>query len=103
MRRLFHCAALAAVLLAAAPFAAKAQQGTMPLPNALYLGAEAGVIIPQSMSVHGSGVSGGTLVSARGDLNFDAGPAAGITFGGHVNPYVAIEANFEYASSMSPR
>jgi len=98
MRRSFYRGVLAALLLSVASFAAEAQQATMPLPNGLYLGAEAGLIIPQSISIHGSGISGGSLIGAKGDLNLETGPAAGIIFVGHVNPAFAVEANLEYAS-----
>jgi len=96
MRRLIQCAAVAALLLGVAPFAAEAQQ-VMALPNGFYAGVEAGAIVPQSISVHGSGSSCGETVTANGDLNFKAGPAAGVVFGAHVLPTLAIEGNFEYA------
>ena len=44
MRRLYQCAAVAALLLGVAPFAAEAQQ-TVPLGNGLYVGVEAGAIV----------------------------------------------------------
>src|SRR6185437_14478759 len=95
MRRLFQCAAVAALLVGVAPFAAEAQ--TMALPHGLYVGVDAGVIVPESISLKGSETSGGTTVTFNGDLNFETGAATGLTLGYHVNPFVAVEGNFEYA------
>jgi len=58
MRRLFQCAAVAALLVGVAPFAAEAQ--TMALPHGLYVGVDAGVVVPESISLKGSETSGGT-------------------------------------------
>jgi len=91
MRRLFQCVAIAALLAGAAPFAAEAQ--TMALPHGLYVGVDAGVIVPESISVHGSSAG----VTFNGDLNFETGAATGITLGYHVTPFIAVEGNFEYA------
>lgn len=95
MRRLFHCAAVAALLLGVAPFAAEAQ--TVALPHGLYAGVDAGVIVPESIGVHGSATSGGTTATFNGNLNFETGAATGLTLGLHVNPFLAVEGNFEYA------
>jgi opacity protein-like surface antigen len=95
MRRLFQCAAVAALLLGAAPLSAQAQ--TMALPHGLYAGLDAGIIVPNSIDIHGSQTVGGTTVSFNGDLNFDTGAATGLILGYHVNPYLAVEGNFEYA------
>lgn len=95
MRRLFQCAAVAALLLGVAPFAAEAQ--TVALPHGLYAGVDAGVIVPESIGIHGSSSSGGETVTGNGNLNFDTGAATGLILGWHINPFVAVEGNFEYA------
>lgn len=95
MRRLFQCAAVAALLVGVAPFAAKAQ--TVALPHGLYAGVDAGVIVPESIGVRGSGSSGGETVTGNGNLNFETGVATGLILGWHVNPFLAVEGNFEYA------
>jgi OmpA-OmpF porin, OOP family len=95
MRRLFQCAVVAALLLGVAPVAAQAQ--TFALPHGLYVGVDAGIIVPNSIDIHGSQNVGGTTVSFSGDLNFETGAATGIVLGYHVNPFLAVEGNFEYA------
>jgi opacity protein-like surface antigen len=95
MQRTFYRGAVAALLLGAAvPVTAAAQ--TMSLPNGFYAGIDAGVIVPQSIDFHVSGSSGGQSLTANGDLNFDAGAAAGIVLGYHISPYISVEGNFEY-------
>ena len=96
MHRLFQCAALAALLLAAAPLAAEAQQ-TAPLGNGLYVGVDVGAIVPQSVHLGLNVSGGGETVTASGHLHFDTGVATGIMLGYHVTPVVAVEGNFEYA------
>ncbi|HEX3974136.1 MAG TPA: outer membrane beta-barrel protein [Stellaceae bacterium] len=95
MRRFFQSAAVAALLLGVAPFAAEAQ--TVALPHGLYAGVDAGVIVPQSISIHGSQTVGGTTATFNGDLNFETGAATGLILGWHMTPFIALEGNFEYA------
>ena len=98
MRRLFHCAAVAALLAGVAPVAAEAQQ-TVPVGNSgLYVGVDIGAIVPQSVSAHAAGIIlGGGTFAASGNLHFDTGVATGVMVGYHVMPTLAVEGNFEYA------
>src|SRR5579875_441094 len=96
MSRVFGFGAVVAALLVLSPIAARAQQ-MMTLPHGLYAGIDAGVIIPESLGVHGSASGGGETVTANGNLNFDNGAATGLMLGLHLNPWLALEGNFEYA------
>ena len=95
MRRFFQSAAVAALLLAVAPVAAEAQM--VALPHGLYAGVDAGVIVPQAIDLHSSASSGGASASFNGQLNLETGAATGLILGLHLNPFVALEGNFEYA------
>jgi opacity protein-like surface antigen len=95
MRRLFQCAAVAALLLGLAPVAAQAQM--MALPHGLYAGVDAGVIVPQNIDLHSSASGTGFTTSFNGHLDLETGAATGLIVGWHLNPMIALEGNFEYA------
>lgn len=94
-----------AVAVAAACFfavvagaAAGAQAQTVVLPHGLYASVDAGVIVPQSISLHSTASGFGVTSNFNGNLNLDAGPATGFILGWNVLPYLAVEGNFEYAN-----
>ena len=94
MSRYFKAAALSVCLLALGATASLAQ---VVSPLGFYAGIDAGVIIPQSVSLHLGGAVGGTALNFSGDLNLDTGPATGIIVGYRVSPWWGVEGNFEYA------
>jgi opacity protein-like surface antigen len=61
-----------------------------------YGGLEAGVIIPDDLSLNASGVIGGVASTLSGNLTFNAGPSVGLILGYNLNDYFAAEGNFFY-------
>ena len=65
----------------------------------LYVGANAGVLIPEAITTHQSGTANGETVTLSGDYNFDAGFATGLIVGYRFHPMFAIEGNFQYGGA----
>lgn len=94
-RKICSCL-LGAALLAGTATASHAQ--TLNLPNGFYVGVNAGVLVPESVSWQVAGTSDGLTLSGSGDINFETGPATGIVLGYRANEWLALEGNFEYAA-----
>lgn len=95
MRLNIRVIAIGAAALAAVLGSPRADAQTTNI-GSFYVGANAGVLIPESISAHATGSAGGETVTISGDFNFDTGPAAGAFIGYHINEYIAIEGDFQY-------
>jgi opacity protein-like surface antigen len=88
------CAAACAAL--AAGFGLPEAQAQMATAGNLYVGLNAGVLIPEAISTHQTGTVGSETVTLSGDYNFDTGAAAGLIVGYRLNAWLAVEGNFQY-------
>jgi opacity protein-like surface antigen len=92
VNRVISAATGAAVFILAASGMALAQTATMDIGKA-YVGATAGVIIPEDLGATFSGALAGT-----GNLSFSAGPAFTGFVGYRINNYLAAEGELGFAS-----
>jgi opacity protein-like surface antigen len=92
VRRALYAAISAIVLVFAATGMALAQTAVTNIGHA-YVGATAGIIIPEDLDATFSGGLAGT-----GRLSFNAGPAFTGLIGFHFNNYLAVEGELGYAS-----
>ena len=70
--------------------AQQAQRATINMGNG-YIGVQGGVVVPDDIHVNVSGTSGGVAVTGSGDFSFDAGGAATVFAGYHINNWLAAE------------
>lgn len=87
--------AVAALVAAVAAPHANAQTTNV---GDFYAGLNAGVLIPDDVSIKASAndVLGAETVTVSGNIDFDTGAAAGIFGGYHVNDWLAVEGDLQY-------
>jgi len=90
-------------LIAAAAIGGPAIAQTVETPlfdhSRFYVGGDVGAIIPQDMSYTASVPIIGTLkTTVSGHISFNTGAAAGLSVGYHVNDWLALQGDFEYAN-----